>query len=68
MTFYKLTSIDNGKDIYINPNLIVCYFYEDDNNESNVKIIFNSGDYATVSNYDFTNMMILEGTKVWWQQ
>lgn len=65
MNFYKLTSIENYKDIYVNPNLIVCYFYEDDNNDSNVKIIFNSGDYATVSNLDFINMMALEGTKVW---
>ena len=67
MTFYKLTSIDNGKDIYINPNLIVCYF-DEDNNDSNLKIIFNSGDYATVSKFDFTNMLILEGIDEYWQQ
>lgn len=65
MNFYKLTSIENGKDIYVNPNLIVCYFDDDDNNDSNVKIIFNSGDYATVSKSDFQNMMFLEGAKEW---
>lgn len=61
MTFYKLKSIENGKDIYINPNLIICYFYVNDKDDSDVNIIFNSGDYATVSKSDFENMLILEG-------
>ena len=67
MTFYKLKSIENGKDIYINPNLIICYFYVNDKDDSDVNIIFNSGDYATVSKSDFENMLILEGIDEYWQ-
>lgn len=61
MTFYKLTSIENGKEIYINPNLIICYFYVNDKDDSDVNIIFNNGDYATVSKSDFEFMMNVEG-------
>lgn len=63
MTFYKLTSIENGDDIYVNPNLITYYSYERDKNsifDRNVNIRFNCGDNKTVTYRDFSNMMILE--------
>lgn len=67
MNFYKMKSIDNGKEIYLNPKLIICYYNEDITKESNVIIIFNGGDYVTVSKSDFTNMLILEGIDEYWQ-
>ena len=57
MTFYKLTLVEECKDIYVNPKSIMCYIYEN----NNVDIFLNGGDYITVSEIDFTNMMILEG-------
>ena len=57
MNFYKLTLVEDGKDIYVNPKSIMCYIYED----NNVNIFLNGGDYVTVSEIDFKNMMILEG-------
>ena len=64
MDFYRLTTIDTRKEIYLNPKFIICYFYNDDND---VDIIFNGGDYATVSAADFNHMMNLEGVNVCWQ-
>lgn len=63
MNFYKLKLIEDGKDIYVNPNLIMCYCYKDDNN---VNILLNAGEYVTVSSCDFTDMMILEGAREYW--
>lgn len=63
MNFYKMKSIDNGKEIYLNPKLIICYYNEDSTKDSNVIIIFNGGDYVTVSKSDFINMMVLEGAR-----
>lgn len=62
MRFYKLTLVEDGKDIYVNPKSIMCYIYE----ENNVNIFLNGGDYITVSEIDFTNMMILEGVDEYW--
>lgn len=67
MNFYKMKSIDNGKEIYLNPKLIICYYNEDITKDSNVIIIFNGGDYVTVSKSDFINMLILEGIDEYWQ-
>lgn len=61
MNFYKLNLIEDGEDIYINPNSIMAYTYENDKEDSYVTIFLNGGDYVTVSNIDFKNMMILEG-------
>ena len=61
MNFHKLKLIEDGKDIYINPNLIMCYCYDDDDN--NVNILLNAGEYVTVSSSDFTDMMIFEGAR-----
>lgn len=66
MNFYKLKSIDNGKEIYLNPKSIICYYNEDSTKDSNVIIIFNGGDYVTVSKSDFINMMVLEGAREYW--
>lgn len=63
MNFYKMKSIDDGKEIYLNPKLIICYYNEDNTKDSNVIIIFNGGDYVTVSKSDFINMMVLEGAR-----
>lgn len=62
MNFYKLTLVEDGKDIYVNPKSIMCYIYED----NNVDIFFNGGDYVTVSKSDFTDMMNLEGVREYW--
>ena len=58
MNFYKLTLVEDGKDIYVNPKSIMCYIYKD-----NVDIFLIGGDYITVSAIDFENMMILEGAR-----
>lgn len=63
MNFYKIKSINDGKEIYLNPKLIICYYNEDNTKDSNVIIIFNGGDYVTVSKNDFINMMVLEGAR-----
>ena len=62
MNFYKLTLVEDGKDIYVNPKSIMCYIYED----NNVDIFLNGGDYITVDKSDFENMMILEGAREYW--
>lgn len=62
MTFYKLTLVEECKDIYVNPKSIMCYIYED----NNVDIFLNGGDYITVDKSDFENMMILEGAREYW--
>ena len=62
MIFYKLTLVEDGKDIYVNPKSIMCYTYED----NNVNIFLNGGDYITVDKSDFENMMILEGAREYW--
>lgn len=61
MNFYKLTLVEDGKDIYVNPKSIMCYIYKD-----NVDIFLIGGDYITVSAIDFENMMILEGAREYW--
>lgn len=58
MNFYKLTLVEDGKDIYVNPKSIMCYIYKD-----NVDIFLIGGDYITVSAIDFENMMMLEGAR-----
>lgn len=63
MNFYKLALIEDGKDIYVNPNSIMCYCYEDDNN---VNILLNGGEYVTVNSSDFTDMMFFEGAREYW--
>ena len=62
MNFYKLTLVEDGKDIYVNPKSIMWYIYED----NNVDIFLNGGDYVTVSAIDFTHMMMLEGGREYW--
>lgn len=56
MTFYKLTSVVNGEDYYINPHSIDFYYYTD----RGVMLIIKNMT-TEVSKYDFENMMILEG-------
>ena len=62
MNFYKLTLVEDGKDIYVNPKSIMGYIYED----NNVDIFLNGGDYITVDKSDFENMLILEGVDEYW--
>lgn len=61
MTFYKLTLVEDGTDLYVSPNSIMAYCYENDDKDGNVVIYLNGGDYVTVSNSDFLNMMFMEG-------
>ena len=62
MNYYKLTLVEDGKDIYVNPKSIMGYIYED----NNVDIFLNGGDYITVDKSDFENMLILEGVDEYW--
>ena len=60
MNFYKLTDIETGEDLYINPEHIV--FYE--RTADGVLIDIGSVRILTLE-ADFENMMFQEGTKEW---
>ena len=60
MNFYKLTDIETGEDLYVNPKHIV--FYE--RTADGVLIAVSSVRILTLE-ADFENMMLLEGAKEW---
>lgn len=60
MNFYKLTDIETGEELYVNPKHIV--FYE--RTADGVLIDVSSLRILTLE-ADFENMMFQEGTKEW---
>ena len=58
MNFYKLTDIETGQDVYINPKTIEYYMRGEDYVQ-----LETSSMYMHVSLSDFENMMILEGAR-----
>lgn len=58
MNFYKLTHIDTGQVVYINPNTIEYYMRGDDYVQ-----LETSSMYMHVSLSEFNNMMALERNK-----
>ena len=62
MNFYKLTDIEIGEEIYINPNFINFYMYTNDG-----VLIDIVSTRIEVNKADFENMMFQEGAKEWWK-
>ena len=60
MNFYKISDIETGEDVYINPKHIVFYMRTDDG----VLIDIGSVRILTLE-ADFENMMFHEGAKEW---
>ena len=60
MNFYKLTDIEIGEEIYINPNFINFYMYTNDG-----VLIDTVSTRIEVNKADFEYMMSLEGAKEW---
>ena len=60
MNFYKISDIETGEDLYVNPKHIVFYMRTDDG-----VLIDNGSVRILTSESDFQNMMILEGAKEW---
>lgn len=58
MNFYKLTDIETGQDVYINPKTIEYYMREKDYVQ-----LETSSMYMHVSISDFNHMMALERNK-----
>lgn len=59
MTFYKLYDYETNQDIYLNPNAIEYYVY----NDTRVEIYLLSDGYILADKLDFMNMLFLEGGK-----
>lgn len=57
MTFYKLYDYETNQDIYLNPNAIEYYVY----NDTRVEIYLLSDGYMLADKLDFMNMLFLEG-------
>lgn len=61
MRFYKLTDVETGDDLYVNPKIIDFYTYSDKG------VIIHTNKYTMhVDKSDFTNMLILEGIDEYW--
>lgn len=60
MNFYKLTDIETGYELYVNPNFIDFYVYTNDG-----VLIDTASTRIEVNEADFKNMMLLEGAKEW---
>lgn len=58
MTFYKLYDYETNQDIYLNPNAIEYYVY----NDTRVEIYLLNG-YILADKLDFIKMLFLEGGK-----
>ena len=60
MNFYKISDIETGEDLYVNPKHIVFYMRTDDG------VLIDNGSVRILTlEADFENMMLLEGTKEW---
>ena len=60
MNFYKLTDIETGEELYVNPKHIVFYERTADGvliDVSSLRILTHEA--------DFENMMFIEGAKEW---
>ena len=60
MNFYKISDIETGEDVYVNPKHIIFYMRTDDG----VLIDIGSVRILTLE-ADFENMMFHEGAKEW---
>ena len=60
MNFYKISDIETGEDVYVNPKHIIFYMRTDDG----VLIDIGSVQILTLE-ADFENMMFHEGAKEW---
>ena len=63
MNFYKISDIETGEDVYVNPKHIIFYMRTDDG----VLIDIGSVRILTLE-ADFENMMFHEGAKEWWKK
>ena len=62
MKYYRLIDIENGDELYVNPNIIDFYIY------TNKGVLIHTNKYTMhVDKSDFTNMMIIEGVNEYWQ-
>ena len=60
MNFYKISDIETGEDLYINPKYIVFYMRTDDG------VLIDNGSVRILTlEADFENMMFHEGAKEW---
>ena len=60
MNFYKLTDIETGEDLYVNPKHILFYMRTDDG------VLIDNGSVRILTlEADFENMMFQEGAKEW---
>ena len=60
MNFYKISDIETGEDVYINPKHIVFYMRTDDG------VLIDNGSVRILTlEADFENMMFHEGAKEW---
>lgn len=60
MNFYKLTDIETGEELYVNPKYIAFYMRTVDG------VILDIGSVRILTlEADFENMMFIEGAKEW---
>ena len=60
MNFYKISDIETGEDVYVNPKHIVFYMRTDDG------VLIDNGSVRILTlEADFENMMFHEGAKEW---
>lgn len=60
MNFYKISDIETGEDVYINPKHIVFYMRTTDG------VLIDNGSVRILTlEADFENMMSHEGAKEW---
>ena len=60
MNFYKISDIETGEDVYVNPKHIIFYMRTDKD------VLIDNGSVRILTlEADFENMMLLEGAKEW---
>ena len=60
MNFYKISDIETGEDVYVNPKHIIFYMRTDDG------VLIDNGSVRILTlDADFENMMFHEGAKEW---
>ena len=60
MNFYKISDIETGEDVYVNPKHIIFYMRTDDG------VLIDNGSVRILTlEADFKNMMFHEGAKEW---
>ena len=58
MNFYKISDIETGEDVYVNPKHIIFYMRTDDG------VLIDNGSVRILTlDADFENMMFHEGAK-----